>query len=100
MVLNIRCFIMGFDVNFNNKPIIQEAKSMQNDGGAGNLGYFEREEKEKNGKKNSSIFSEQEADSFKKSTDGSEDLESFSISKFIAQIILSVKDWFKNLFKL
>jgi hypothetical protein len=60
----------------------------------------EREEKEINGKKNSSIFSEQEADSFKKSTDGSEDLESFSISKFIAQIILSVKDWFKNLFKL
>lgn len=88
---------MGFDVNFNNKPIIQEAKSMQNDGGAGNLGYFEREEKEKEGKKNSSIFAEQEADSFKKSSDADGDLENFSVSKFIAQVILTVKEWFKKL---
>ena len=100
MVSNIRCFFMGFDVNFNNKPIIQEAKSMQNDGGAGNLGYFEREEKDKDGKKNSSIFAEQESDSFKKSSDSGDELESFSVSKFIAQIILAVKDWFRKLFNL
>lgn len=91
---------MGFDVNFNNKPIIQEAKSMQNDGGAGNLGYFEREEKDKENKKSSSIFAEPEADSFKKSSDSGDELESFSVSKFIAQIIMAVKDWFRKLFNL
>lgn len=87
---------MGFDVNFNNKPVIQSAQSAQ-DGGAGNLGYFEREEKEKNDSKNKSIFSEQESDSFKKS--GDIDIETdFSISKIIAQFILTIKDWLKKIF--
>lgn len=86
---------MGFDVNFNNKPVIQGAKSTQ-DGGAGNLGYFEREEKEGNSK-NSSIFAEQESDSFKKASDTDDFAEDFSISKWIAQIIMAIKEWFKKL---
>ena len=42
----------GFDVNvLSTKPVIREAASMQNDGGAGNLGYMqqgESEQEEKN----------------------------------------------------
>ena len=91
---------MGFEVNFNNKPIIKEAQSMQNDGGAGNLGYFEREEQEKDKQKNSSIFSEQGSDSFKLSSEIEEDDDSFSISKMIAKVILAIKDFFKKLFGL
>lgn len=91
---------MGFDVNFNNnKPIIKEAQAMH-DGGAGNLGYFEREEKKK---KNSekSIFSEANSneDTFEKGSENDDFQEQFSISKLIAEIILGIKDWFKNLFK-
>lgn len=89
---------MGFEVNFNNKPIIKEAQSMQNDGGAGNLGYFEREEQEKEKQKNGSIFSEQEGDSFKLSSDIEEEESDFSLSKLIAQIILAIKDFFKKIF--
>lgn len=87
---------MGFDVNFNNKPIIQGAQASQ-DGGAGNLGYFEQGEKEKKEKSlGKSIFKE-ESDSFKKS-DGEDDFQDdFSISKWIAQVILAIKDWFKKL---
>lgn len=85
---------MGFEINrLNNKPVIKEAQQTQ-DGGAGNLGYFEQEAKKK---KNGSIFSSsEEADSFKKHD--SEEGSDFSISKLIAQIILAVKDWLKKIF--
>lgn len=89
---------MGFDVNFNNKPIIQEAKSMQNDGGAGNLGYFEREENEKENQKNSSIFSEDGKDTFRKGGDIQSEDDGFSVAKIIAQIILAIKDFIKKIF--
>ena len=90
---------MGFDVNFsNNKPMIQSAQSSQ-DGGAGNLGYFENGEKDgKNKSKDKSIFGEEGTDSFKNSTHNDEPQDDFSISRFIAQIILVVKDWFKKTF--
>ncbi len=91
---------MGFEVNFNNKPIIKEAQSMQNDGGAGNLGYFEQGEKEKEKQKNSSIFSEQGSDTFNSSTDTKEEDNSFSVSKLIAEIILAIKDFLKKIFKI
>lgn len=95
---NERSIIMSFDVNFN-KPIIKEAQSMQNDGGAGNLGYFEQGEKERKNREKS-IFSE-ETDSFKKSSDVDKELDvEFSFSKFIENIVDSIKDWFKKLFGL
>lgn len=87
---------MGFDVNFNNKPIITEAQTMQNDGGAGNLGYFEQGEKEKKAR-DKSIFSEQ-TDSFNKSGEELDVPDDFSISNWIAKIILAIKDWFKKTF--
>ena len=94
---------MGFDVNFNNnKPIIKGAQAAQ-DGGAGNLGYFEQEEGKKNKKKDDekNLFEDEQEDQFirhdkKNSEDEEEDL---SLSKIIAQIILDIKDWFKKLFK-
>lgn len=89
---------MGFDVNFN-KPVIKETQAMQ-DGGAGNLGYFEQEKKKKEDK-DKSIFSEakgKEKDSFEKHDDNEDSSFDFSISKIIAQIILAIKDWLKKTF--
>jgi len=90
---------MGFDVNLNNnKPMIQSAQSSQ-DGGAGNLGYFEHGEKEgKDKSKDKSIFGEEGTDSFNNSSSKDDLEDDFSISKFIAEIILAVKDWFKKTF--
>lgn len=90
--------IMGFDVNFNNnKPMIQEAQSMHDDGGAGNLGYFEDDRKKKKSSEKS-IFTEakEKEDTFEKHDGNSSDEESFSIAAFIAKIILNIKDWFKK----
>ena len=87
---------MGFDVNFN-KPIIKETQTTQ-DGGAGNLGYFESEEKKKQ-KKDKSVFVEAgESDTFKKNDADEGSISDFSISRLIAEIILAVKDWFKKTF--
>lgn len=92
----------GFDVNvLSSKPIIREAASMQNDGGAGNLGYMEQGEgKEEEKKKNvfdDSIFSKKtEFDSFiyQKDLEDFEE-EGFSFAKFIANIIMALKNFFK-----
>lgn len=92
---------MGFEVNPpSNKPIIREAASMQNDGGAGNLGYFENEGKRKEKDQQESIFSHGlEADTFGKEGEEKFEKEDFSISKLIANVIFSVKEWFKGLLK-
>ena len=85
---------MGFDVNFN-KPMIRETQSMQ-DGGAGNLGYFESGEQKKD--KDKSIFAEAH-DSFEKSTE--DDVQSdFSIAEFFSNLIDSIVAFFKKLFKI
>lgn len=89
---------MGFEVNSFNKPIIKESQSTQ-DGGAGNLGYFEASEEQKKKDKDKSIFGQEKEDSFEKHDGQSNDIEDFSISKFIAEIILAIKDWFKKIFK-
>lgn len=89
---------MGFDVNFN-KPVIQETQSMH-DGGAGNLGYFEQEKK-KQEERDKSIFAEAKekgSDSFEKHDGNGDGSENFSLSKWIAQIILAIKDWLKKTF--
>ena len=44
---------MSFDVNvLSTKPVIKAAASMQNDGGAGNLGYMAQGEKEEKQERN------------------------------------------------
>lgn len=93
---------MGFDVNpLNNKPIIREAANMQNDGGTGNLGYFENEGGQKKKKDPDSIFSNDKdaEDAFVHESDKDITIEEdFSIAKFIAQIIFNIKSFFKKLF--
>lgn len=84
-----------FDVKFTPKPVIQESQSTK-DGGAGNLGYFEREEEKKKKNKEKSIFGEAEEDTFKKHDETEKNSNDFSISKLIAQIIFAVKDWLKK----
>lgn len=89
----------GFGINFNNKPVIREAANMQNDGGAGNLGYFERGEGEQKEHKDEfdSVFLEGKSDSF--GLDGENpDEEEFSIAKLIAKVILAIKNWFNQTF--
>ena len=90
---------MGFEINSaSNKPVIRESASAQ-DGGAGNLGYFENggEHKDKKHKEDSIFAHEEDQDSFTKT--GGEKLpeEDFSISKIIAEIIFAIKEWFKKL---
>lgn len=89
---------MSFDVNFN-KPVIQETQSLH-DGGAGNLGYFEQGEKNKKDKEKSIFTEAKEKDTFEKQDGNIDDLDDFSLSKIIAQIILTVKDWFRKIFKI
>ncbi|MBP7211708.1 hypothetical protein KBA27_02630 [bacterium] len=86
---------MSFDVNSSSgMPIIREASAMKNDGGGGNLGYFEREEAEKR-KKNSSqesIFEEKGEDTFiHEAEKAPEEEETFSISKTISKLIFYIK---------
>lgn len=93
---------MGFGVNNfnNNKPIIKGAQAAQ-DGGAGNLGYFEQEEgKNKKKEDEKKLLEEEQEDQFiRHDKKNSEDEEDLSLSKIIAQIILDIKDWFKQFFK-
>lgn len=71
---------------------------MQNDGGGGNLGYFENEGKHEKKQQQESIFSHGlEADTFGKEGEKEPEDEEFSISKFIANIIFAVKEWFRKL---
>lgn len=90
---------MSFDVNvLSTKPVIKAAASMQNDGGAGNLGYMaqgEKEEKQERKYLDESIFMKKdEGDifTFDKEPEMSED--NFSIAKLIAEIILKIKNIF------
>lgn len=91
---------MSFDVNPpSSKPIIREAASMQNDGGAGNLGYFEQgENKEKKHQQESIFTSGQESDTFVRESDKEDFSEDFSISGLIAKIIFAVREWVKKIY--
>ncbi len=93
---------MGFEINRpTSKPIIKETQNAQ-DGGAGNLGYFEGEGGEKRGsKEDEQLFLKEndEFDTFKKEGDIEEVEEDISLSKMVAVAIFNVKEFFRNLFK-
>ena len=74
----------------NNKPMIQESQNMQNDGGAGNLGYFKRGKQKK--KKE-----DEELDSFELSGSDSFETELEDIEPEID--LKSIGDKIKGLFK-
>lgn len=88
---------MGFEINSGfNKPVIKESQQTH-DGGAGNTGYFEQERKQHEQEK--SIFDDsKKIDCFEKEGSQSENSDDFSISKWIAEIIIAIKDWFKKVF--
>ena len=91
---------MSFDVNvLSTKPVIKAAASMQNDGGGGNLGYMQqggREEKQEKKYLDESIFnSKPEVDMFGFDKEPQMPEEKFSLAKFIAEIILKLKNLFK-----
>lgn len=90
----------GFDVNvLSSKPVIREAASMNNDGGAGNLGYMARGEKDEEEKKrhqDESIFKKKEEFdifTYQKNVKMPEE-EDFSFAKFLAELIHSIKNLF------
>lgn len=90
---------MSFDVNvLRTKPVIKAAASMQNDGGAGNLGYMAQGEKEEKKEKKyleESIFiKKDESDVFGFNKEPELPDEPFSLAKFIAEIIYNIKKLF------
>ncbi len=83
---------MSFDVNvLSTKPVIKAAASMQNDGGAGNLGYMaqgEKEEKKERKYLDESIFMKKdEGDIFSFEKEPEMPEEKSPISKLIEQIV-------------
>lgn len=83
---------MSFDVNvLSTKPVIKAAASMQNDGGAGNLGYMaqgEKEEKKERKYLDESIFMKKdEGDIFTFDKEPEMPEEKSPLSKFIEQIV-------------
>lgn len=89
----------GFDVNvLSTKPIIREAANMNNDGGAGNLGYMAQggRDEDKKRHQDESIFSKKEEGdifTYQNKFQPSEN-DDFSIGKFIAEVINSLKSLF------
>ena len=91
--------VMSFDVNvLSTKPVIKAAASMQNDGGAGNLGYMaqgEKEEKKERRYLDESIFMKKdEGDIFTFDKEPEMPEEKSSLAKVIAEIILAIKNLF------
>jgi len=89
-------------MNFTNniasaKPIIREAANMANDGGGGNLGYMmQGEPEEKKHKMDESIFSQGLKNDIFGFDDNLPEQESFSLAKFVAQIIYTIKSLFNK----
>ncbi len=87
---------MSFDVNvLSSKPVIKAAANMQNDGGGGNLGYMSQGRKEQEEKREEiNIFAQKpQIDTF--SMSGKLEIpeeEDFDISKWIAEIILKIRN--------
>ena len=91
---------MSFDVNvLSTKPVIKAAASMQNHGGGGNLGYMaqggRKEKKEKKYLEESIFTSKPEVDTFGFEKEPEMPEEKFSFAKFVAEIIINLKKFFK-----
>ena len=81
------------------KPAILEAQSMKNNGGGGNLGYFQRERKKKKGKDEIDFFEkEDEKDEFV-SGEAEEEKLSDKIKGIIGKIKKKPKNNESNFFK-
>ena len=82
---------MSFDVNvLSSKPTIKAAANMQNDGGAGNLGYMSQGEQQKEeNREEINIFAQKpEIDTF-----------TFSVKIEQPEVEFSFKEWIYELFE-
>ncbi len=89
---------MSFDVNvLSSKPIIKAAANMQNDGGAGNLGYMSQGRKEQEEKETINIFAQKpEGDSFTLSSKlNAPEEEEFSFKNLIKEFIDAIRSFLK-----
>ncbi len=90
---------MSFDVNvLSTKPVIKAAASMQNDGGAGNLGYMaqgEKEEKKERKYLDESIFMKKnEGDIFTFDKEPEMPEEKSFLAKILDKVMLIIKKLF------
>ncbi len=90
---------MSFDVNvLSSKPVIKAAANMQNDGGAGNLGYMSQGRKEHEEKREEiNIFAQKpEIDTFTMSGKlETLEIDDFDLTKWIKDIISKIKSLWK-----
>ena len=82
---------MSFDANIlSSQPVIKAAANMQNDGGAGNLGYMGRGRRRKNGvKEEKNLFAEDVLDTFGTSNMFEKEIDvdvKFSIIEFLKEL--------------
>jgi len=81
---------MSFDVNvLSSQPVIKAAANMQNDGGAGNLGYMGRGRRKKKDN-HKDLFDENIVDTFGNSDMFAQD--------FNIEVKFTLKDFFRELF--
>lgn len=86
---------MSFDVNvLSSKPIIKAAANMQNDGGAGNLGYMSQGGKQKEEQPEEfNIFAQKpEIDTFTFSGKTDQSEVEFSLKEWIYELFESIKN--------
>ena len=89
---------MSFDVNvLSSKPVIQAAANMQNDGGAGNLGYMSqgRKQKEENHEELNIFAQKPEIDTFSFSKNVEPEQVEFSLKSFLLELFESIMNLFK-----
>ena len=86
---------MSFDLGvLSSKPIIKAAASMQNDGGAGNLGYMSqgRQQKEENQDEFNIFTPKPEVDTFTFSGTAEQPDVEFSLKEWIYELFESIKN--------
>ena len=91
---------MSFDVNvLSSKPVIKAAANMQNDGGAGNLGYMSqgRQDNEEKKEEISLFASKPEIDTFTASgkIELEDSIETFDLIKWLSNLFFEILKRFK-----
>ncbi len=79
---------MSFNINGpSNKPVIQEAQNMMNNGGGGNLGYFMRENSDEAIK----FIDNEEEDCFEKSVEIDDEIQDSEDLLLVDRVIRFIK---------
>lgn len=92
---------MSFNINGpDNKPVIREAQSMLNDGGAGNTGYMMAGRRKKENEEEELLLNEEVDDKFVKSEDFNEKDEDEDLTFYdkIVRFLANILKFFKDIF--